>query len=397
VVQHRDSTRRAGTAARRQDILDAALDSFIQHGFDATSLRQIAVRAKMTHAGLLHHFENKEALVAALLQQRDEQDEEFVRQFMQEAGANPGRAPALFALLARNRASPGEMRFWGELCAAASRPGHSSQVYFAARYQSLRSYMEEVFRSRAHAGALREDVRPELVAMLLPAVLDGLQCQWVLDRGLAMDEAVDHFLSLLLQPGATLVDDMRSPPSDRSVSPPKETSLSVAVDGPERILSAAVELFTAEGFDGTSVADIAQAAGYSKASVLYHFATKDDLLRAVLQPLNKALEELAFTGSARRADDDSRGVSAMIEICMEHRSLLALVAGLTPAIQALASAWTTKSILRILMDSPTPINVNAAEFAIAAIPTFCRQSLTLSDKELRECLTAALKALLDPA
>lgn len=218
LVDKHPSARRTATAARQRDILMAALDCFIENGFDATSLRQIAARANMTHAGVLHHFGSKEALVAALLLRRDEQDELLAEQFTHETYGVEGRAPGLFALLARNRQSPGEMRFWGELCAAASRPGHLSQVYFAARYDTLRAYMKEVLERRAEAGALKEGVEPELIAMLLPAVLDGLQTQWLLNQSIAIDRAVDHFLSLFLKPGANLADNRGSDHAAQSAS-----------------------------------------------------------------------------------------------------------------------------------------------------------------------------------
>ncbi|RMH38500.1 MAG: TetR/AcrR family transcriptional regulator [Deltaproteobacteria bacterium] len=53
----------------------------------------------------------------------------------------------------------------------------------------------------------------------------------------------------------------------------------------ERILRAATRLFAARGFDGASLADIAGEVGVTKAALLYHFRSKDDLRRAVLAEL----------------------------------------------------------------------------------------------------------------
>src|SRR4249920_1985097 len=61
----------AKTAARRQDILDTALEVFAQQGFRGGSLREIADRVGLSQAGVLHHFDSKEALLAAVLEQRD--------------------------------------------------------------------------------------------------------------------------------------------------------------------------------------------------------------------------------------------------------------------------------------------------------------------------------------
>jgi AcrR family transcriptional regulator len=56
-------------------------------------------------------------------------------------------------------------------------------------------------------------------------------------------------------------------------------------DMKERIVSAATRLFAERGFDGTSVQAIAEAVGIRKPSLLWHFPSKEDLRRAVLENL----------------------------------------------------------------------------------------------------------------
>lgn len=50
-----------------QRILDAAEDLFAVHGYDGTSLRQIAERAQIREPGLYNHFAGKQALYEAVL------------------------------------------------------------------------------------------------------------------------------------------------------------------------------------------------------------------------------------------------------------------------------------------------------------------------------------------
>ncbi len=58
------------------------------------------------------------------------------------------------------------------------------------------------------------------------------------------------------------------------VSPPE-------VSTRDRILDIALDLFTEKGFDGTSLREIAERMGMTKAALYYHFASKDDILMAL--------------------------------------------------------------------------------------------------------------------
>jgi AcrR family transcriptional regulator len=71
----------------------------------------------------------------------------------------------------------------------------------------------------------------------------------------------------------------------------------------EEILDAAAELFTTQGYANTSTRRIADAVGVRQASLYHHFATKDDILDALLagtvdQPLQLATLLLAERGPA---------------------------------------------------------------------------------------------------
>lgn len=55
------------------------------------------------------------------------------------------------------------------------------------------------------------------------------------------------------------------------------------VDGRQRIMDAAAELFLRQGYAQTSLRDIAAAVGMRAGSLYYHFDSKDDLLTAILR------------------------------------------------------------------------------------------------------------------
>lgn len=49
----------------------------------------------------------------------------------------------------------------------------------------------------------------------------------------------------------------------------------------ERILDVALDLFTEHGYDGTSLREVAEQLGVTKAALYYHFASKDEILMAL--------------------------------------------------------------------------------------------------------------------
>ncbi|GIL01136.1 MAG: transcriptional regulator [Alphaproteobacteria bacterium] len=53
----------------------------------------------------------------------------------------------------------------------------------------------------------------------------------------------------------------------------------------ERILKAALEVFSTHGFRGSTIDQIAEAAGMSKPNLLYYFRTKDDIHRLLIERL----------------------------------------------------------------------------------------------------------------
>jgi len=52
-------------------------------------------------------------------------------------------------------------------------------------------------------------------------------------------------------------------------------------DTRQRILDVALDLFTEQGYDGTSLREIAEKLGVTKAALYYHFESKEDILQAL--------------------------------------------------------------------------------------------------------------------
>jgi AcrR family transcriptional regulator len=161
---------------RREDILAAAVAVYGEAGYHGSSLREIAKRAGLTHAGLLYYFPTKEALLAAVLERRDAQDAE-----REQLAVPPGLdfLRNLVALAAHNVRHPGIVDLYSRLAAEATAAGHPAHDYFERHYRQARDHAVASFRVLAERGELRTGVDPEHAALAFVALMDGLQVQWL--------------------------------------------------------------------------------------------------------------------------------------------------------------------------------------------------------------------------
>ena len=95
-----------------------------------------------------------------------------------------------------------------------------------------------------------------------------------------------------------------------------------------RILDAALELFSEHGFDGTTLQQIADRLGFTKAALYYHFRSKDDLLQALIAPAVAGLDTLlgAYEGEADTPGRRRRFVTDYVDLLLEQRRLISYMA-----------------------------------------------------------------------
>ncbi len=78
------------------------------------------------------------------------------------------------------------------------------------------------------------------------------------------------------------------------------------------ILDEATRLFAERGFDGTSMADLAERVGLRKASLFHHFASKEELRAAVLERLVRDVGE-AIASAAEVQGDYAERLDALTD------------------------------------------------------------------------------------
>src|SRR3954447_26059158 len=96
----------------------------------------------------------------------------------------------------------------------------------------------------------------------------------------------------------------------------------------QRLIEAAVELFTRHSFAGTSLQMIADELGFTKAAIYHHFRTREQLLAAVLEPILHELKTIVEAAEMRRtanarAEHMLNGYAAL---AVRNRRLVAVLA-----------------------------------------------------------------------
>jgi AcrR family transcriptional regulator len=166
--------------AKRDEIIEAATGLFGEVGYHSASLREISSRVGISHPGLLHHFPTKEQLLQAVLERRDEDD--FVL-FDQDVRDGVDYFESLLRVIERNAAKPGIVELFCILSAEATSPDHPAHGYFQRRYDGVLARTRHELSRRADEGRLRPWVDVAAAARALVAVMDGLQVQFLLERG----------------------------------------------------------------------------------------------------------------------------------------------------------------------------------------------------------------------
>ncbi|MFI8964944.1 TetR/AcrR family transcriptional regulator [Streptomyces sp. NPDC053493] len=182
---------RARSEERRAEIVRAALEVIAERGYRGASLGAVAERVGLTQQGLLHYFPTKEALLVAVLEERDRWDTSGARD------REHWRLDLMESLVEYNAMRPGIVQTFSALLGESVTEDHPARAFFTERYTQVRENMAEVLRAE-FGDELPGGLTPERAAPLLTAVMDGLQYQWLLDpEAVDMPASFRDFLALL--------------------------------------------------------------------------------------------------------------------------------------------------------------------------------------------------------
>ena len=163
----------------RARILASALSLFVKRGYEKTTFTDIAARLKMTKGAVYWHFETKEALLVALVQEMLEKFQRRLEEFLPKGELSfkavadmmvqsAGRLvedpkSAAFFMLMKTRIK------WGVDSMAETREKLLSRSMNGPYHTFIKAVENDIA-----AGRVRKDVNPVAIASVAVAVWDGL-------------------------------------------------------------------------------------------------------------------------------------------------------------------------------------------------------------------------------
>lgn len=173
------------------------------------------------------------------------------------------------------------------------------------------------------------------------------------------------------------------------------------------ICDAALAAFAADGFTATSVQHIADAAGHSKSSVLYHFDSKERMLDAALTPALDALEQLLtqMPTVAAQSNEMSTLVEHFVDFLMTFRREAAIILIQGQSLRELdvmqrANALISRLANGIAAAAIDPahrmrvgVGLAGAAYVLSAGDVYLTEPISQPDEDVRAALLSVLTEL----
>ena len=171
---HTKSNRKASDD-RRQQILDAAQDLMVQHGLEGFRIREVAERAGMHHASLLHYFPNREALVQGLVERIVSHLDRVPAAGSSSSLSRP--RDVLHAhfqyILSQMQTHPDYFIVLNELFTRAVRDEEVHRV-LGSTDLSWQEFLIPLLAQGVQQGDFRADIAPEAAAVIITSFFKGL-------------------------------------------------------------------------------------------------------------------------------------------------------------------------------------------------------------------------------
>lgn len=311
------STRRGPRGQRRGQILDAAAELFAERGFAAVNVGDIGAAVGVTGPSIYRHFPTKDAVLIEIVTSVLDIHVAAAQAAVEQLDVAADRA--LEDLVLRTVQLATDRPAWLRTFLREERRNHPMLASVVGeRLQRLTRLWKSVLSA---TGSELDDIS---VTRRIRAVTGALA---VSGRRLEGAEGLRAALSASLN--AMLIASPGTAPTVRlhPVSAATRDGTVAPADEPvdTRIVRAAVELFHADGYDGVTVEQIADAADVAAATIYRRFGTKQAILTDAYDLATiRLLAATDMAASIVTGDRLLAVIGAYAEVAIDERKLIAV-------------------------------------------------------------------------
>ena len=181
MTEPRFSARRRDDARagdKRERILRAAVKVFARKGFYASRVSEIAKAAGVADGTIYLYFKSKDELLTSLFEDRITRLLEVLHREVEAVPSGPGRVRRVVEL--QLGLLEGERDLAEVITVNLRQSTRLLKQYATKRFTEYLDLMALVIADAQHAGELRADVSPRIVARAIFGALDGIALTWAL-------------------------------------------------------------------------------------------------------------------------------------------------------------------------------------------------------------------------
>ncbi|MCX7709673.1 MAG: TetR/AcrR family transcriptional regulator [Clostridia bacterium] len=184
-------TKKESKEKRVGDILEAAIDVFVDKGYENTSMNEIAAKAGISKGGLYHHFLNKDMVMLYANEKLMEPCHELMKKINNHPSVVEGLRQYIFEYLEYWTRRKKELTFFSLSMTKAMNQRDIFKIY--ERYvEKYVGFLDEIYKKGIAAGELRpHNTRQSAVALM--SSLDGVLIYMMLDSKLKLEEVAEGF------------------------------------------------------------------------------------------------------------------------------------------------------------------------------------------------------------
>lgn len=180
-------------------LIIAAAECFAEKGFNATSINDIARKAKVSQGAMYTYFKGKSELISAIV---EEEKETALDNYSKAYNCSSfERITELVRSCIDEVGYPANHRLWVEIIAEASRNEKVREAYISTD-NIMRNGIKSIVQSGIENGEFPHQLKSEQATIAIYALIDGLisrkaiNPEFLLDRDL---ENLDDILSFILR------------------------------------------------------------------------------------------------------------------------------------------------------------------------------------------------------